>query len=238
MAIFNNEQNKNLIEVIKKNNLENNKNNFVITSNGKIYNTITKGKDKNIAYMVNRSTNIYNNNYYNHINNVINYSTKNNKISLDNAEYSYPPQAFHNILKTDVNIENWTYDKDGIIDEDFYKNNYYINNNNAKTLRNKTINNNYIYSPNTSIPYDTEYKIKLQKIPKRSIVSNNINDMKNLNYKYIAPKIHITSDIEPISNYRKLNTIITDSTHTPNFKNIYPNIRSYKKYVKQYNTKK
>ena len=191
--------------------------------------------------MVNRSTNIYNNNYYNHLNNVVNYPTKNNKVNLDKTEYSYPSQAFHNILKTDVNMEYWTYDKDGIIDEDFYKNNYYINSNNAKFLRNKniTINNNYLYNPNISIPFEnSEYKIKLQKMPKGNILSNNVIDNKNVNYKYIIPKIHNTSDIEPITNYRKLNTIINDSTHIPIFKNIYPNIRRYKKYVKQFNTKK
>ena len=147
MTINNSEQNKNLIKIIKKNNLEKNKNNFVITSNGKVYDAIIKGKDKNMSFMVNRSTNIYNNNYYNHLNNVVNYPTKNNKVNLDKTEYSYPSQAFHNILKTNVNMEYWTYDKDGIIDEDFYKNNYYINSNNTKFLRNKniTINNNYIY---------------------------------------------------------------------------------------------
>ena len=240
VAIFN-EQNKNLIEIIKKNNLEN-KNNFVITSNGKIYDTITKGKDKNMAYIVNRSVNINNNNYFNHMNNVVNYPTKNNKVNIDKAEYTYPGQPFHNIQKTDVNMEYWTYDKDGIIGEDFYKNNYYINNSNVKTLRNKNknmnVNNNFIYNPNTSIPFDnTEYKIKLQKIPKRPTVSNNLNDIKSLNYKFVAPKIHNTSDMEPITNYRKLITITTDSTHTPVLKNIYPNIRSYKKYVKLNNTK-
>ena len=77
----------------------------------------------------------------------------------------------------------------------------------------------------------------MQKIPKRPTVSNNLNDIKSLNYKFVAPKIHNTSDMEPITNYRKLITITTDSTHTPVLKNIYPNIRSYKKYVKLNNTK-
>ena len=243
MGIFS-DYNKNLLEIIRNNNImttnkktyneiySNNQVNYLFNSNEKIFDTY---KDNNINYMTNRSINL--NDYY-----------TNNKVILDNNDYLFTNQSLnsHNFNKTETNLDIWTYDREKTEVKllNNLNNNYFINDN-KRSLRSKNINiinNNASTANNNNVaPFDRiDYKIKLQKMQntkKSGVLSNNINENKNIitisndNYRYIIPK----TKIEPIVNYNKLNTIVTESTHSPYINTNISNIRNYKKFIKQYN---
>ena len=244
-----NDYNENLFNIIiKSNNIYNtnnennekeinNKNNYLLNSNDMIYDASTKNKDKNIKII---------NNCYNTINNnKINNSSKNNTVLIDKDDYIY--QNVRNVAKTEVNLDIWSYDKDKINkNENNLKNKYYINNNDTRTLRTKNLNiiSNFISNINPNMPmlYDNiDHKIKLQKMQKRNTVNGNgksIIKVTDENYKYIIPKTHKTSDIEYIDNYKKANTIASESTRFPIIKNNNYVNRNHKKFIKKYEIKK
>ena len=143
-------------------------------------------------------------------------------------------------------MDIWNYDRekrnDMIVNN--LNENYFMNDN-SRNIKGKNINimNNYISSTNNKssiVPFENmDYKIKLQKMQKKNIISNNINENKNIkifndNYKYIVPKTHNISDIEPLVDYRKLNTIVTESIHSPFIQNNLTNHRNYKKFIRIY----
>ena len=246
----NNDNYKNLYDILRKKNTVskkiynlidttniNNKNNDYLLNSDEIFSTFNKG---NINYLTNRNQNIINN-YYNNINinNGFNNSSKNNKIIIDNDDYLN--QNFHNISKTDANLDNWTYNIN-MLNGKVLKNKFDIkDNNNKRTIIGKNNNNinNYI---NSAKPISTienlEHKIKLQKLQKRNNLSNNISNNKNYikkwneNYKYVIPKSHYTENFE---NYNKLN--ISNNSYSPFLNTNYPNQKNYKKFIKQYNVK-
>ena len=241
-----NDYNENLLDVIRKNNTINkklysskeinNNNNYLFNSNDMFYNSSNKNKNKNIE-IINKSNKILNN-YYN---NELNTSSKNNKALIDKNNYPY--QNLHNIAKTEVNLDIWTYDKDRINeDKNILNNQYFINNNDTRALRGKNVNiiNSFISNTNPVVPLENiDYKIKLQKIQKRNTLTNkNIIKITDDNYKYIIPKTHKTSNLESFENNRRFNTLANESMHTPIIKNTNYANRNYKKYIKRYDVKK
>ena len=249
--------NKKLIDKLKKKNtnLYNNKNiyinlidsnnriiknNYTIKSNDIMYEPIMRNKDKNNKNMNNRSINIvddyYNSDYNNLNSHTINNSSKLN--TLINNKYSNS----HNAAKTEINMDLWDFNKTKSEEENMFKNKYYNNN---QRIRGKNINNinNYIVRPNTVESFDNiDYKIKLQKIQKKK---TNISDTKIVmkndeleNVKYINPKSYNITNIEPYGNYKRFNSIITDTSHSPIIRQNNSNMRNYKKFVKQYNNDK
>ena len=249
--------NKKLIDKLKKKNtnLYNNKNiyinlidsnnriiknNYTIKSNDIMYEPIMRNKDKNNKNMNNRSINIvddyYNSDYNNLNSHTINNSSKLN--TLINNKYSNS----HNAAKTEINMDLWDFNKTKSEEENMFKNKYYNNN---QRIRGKNINNinNYIVRPNTLESFDNiDYKIKLQKIQKKK---TNISDTKIVmkndeleNVKYINPKSYNITNIEPYGNYKRFNSIITDTSHSPIIRQNNSNMRNYKKFVKQYNNDK
>ena len=251
MGIFN-DYNKNLLEIIKKKNNvttnkkeynnvidTNNKVNYLFNSNDKIFDT--SKNNNNINYITNRSINL---NYY--------HKSNTNKNFIDKNDYLYyntntnNNKNGQNINRTEVNMDIWNYDRekrnDMIVNN--LNENYFMNDN-SRNIKGKNINimNNYISSTNNKssiVPFENmDYKIKLQKMQKKNIISNNINENKNIkifndNYKYIVPKTHNISNIEPLVNYRKLNTIVTESIHSPFIQNNLTNHRNYKKFIRIY----
>ena len=247
--------NKNLLEIIKKNNsvttnkksydelYSNSQANYLTNFNEKIFDIY---KDNNIInYKINKSINLID--YY-----------KNNKTILDNNDYLYksPNQNVnsHNINQTEINQDVWTYDrkKEDVKILNNLNDNYFISDK-TKNLRSKNfdiINNNVSNINNNNVgPFDNiDYKIKLQKMQKKSgVIQNNINEKKKIitisndNNRYIMPKSPKTNNInniEPIVNYSKLNTIVTDGTDSSLIKANISNTRNYKKFIRQYNAKK
>ena len=250
MGIFS-DYNKNLLEIIRNNNnmttnkkaynaiYSNNQAKYLFNSNEKIFDTY---RDNKINYIANRTINL--NDYY-----------TNNKAILDNNDYLYTNQSrnSHNFNKTEANLDIWTYDREKtevkIINN--LNNNYFMNDN-TRSLRSKNINiinNNASNANNNSVgPFDRiDYKIKLQKMQnakKSSVLPNNINENKNIitisndNYRYNIPKTNNINNIEPIANYNKFNTIVTEGTYSPLINANILDFRNYKKFVKQYNAKK
>ena len=53
-----------------------------------------------------------------------------------------------------------------------------------------------------------------------------------------SPKTNNINNIEPIVNYSKLNTIVTDGHDSSMIKANISNLRNYKKFIRQYNAKK
>ena len=234
ISIFN-ECNKNLLDMLRKKNIVNKKT-FTIEEPPNF-------NYKNLNYIPNRNRNIIPNTFNNNLLN--SYSITNNKEIIDNYDYIPSTQKIHN---TEVNLGAWTYNNERLnTEKNNLKNNYYINTN-PKNLRGKNANfyNYYISNPNTITSYDNlDYKIKLQRLQKKNNIPNNnieINNnsvkVGNENYRYIIPKSHITSNIENYANYQKFNTINNESTYSPLNKTNYANLRNYKKFVKQYNSKK
>ena len=247
--------NKNLLEIIKKNNsvttnkksydelYSNSQANYLTNFNEKIFDIY---KDNNIInYKINKSINLID--YY-----------KNNKTILDNNDYLYksPNQNVnsHNINQTEINQDVWTYDrkKEDVKILNNLNDNYFISDK-TKNLRSKNfdiINNNMSNINNNNVgPFDNiDYKIKLQKMQKKSgVIQNNINEKKKIitisndNNRYIMPKSPKTNNInniEPIVNYSKLNTIVTDGHDSSMIKANISNLRNYKKFIRQYNAKK
>ena len=231
IAIFN-EYNKNLLDMFRKKSTINKK--APTTAESPNFNF------KNTISMPNRNRNTTHNSINNYILNSC--TLKNNNDFFNNYDYITSNQINHNLANTEINLGMWTYDNERLNTD---QNNYYINSN-SKNLRTKNTNfyNNYILSPNPLASYDNlDYKIKLQRLQKKNnILNNNIefnnNSAKvgNENYRNLIPKSNITTNIDNYGNYRKLNTI--ECTYSPISKSNYPNLRNYKKFVKQYNAKK
>ena len=255
-----NDNNKKLLDLLRKKNasLHNNKN---------IYSSLNETMKNNINYnwkqnemmiepiiknnrtTTNRSINSINNYTYNELdNNYINNSTHYNYILAND----YPNT--HNILKTDVNMDVWSYNKGRIEDENIFKNKYFIINNNPKINRGKNLNsiNNYIIRPNNDIEMfnnmdNIDHKIKLQKMQKRksnNIIDNNKNnniktvELENYNKNIVHKSINI--GMNNIEDNSKIMNIINDNYNynSPLNSQNNSNVKNYKKFVKQYNNVK
>ena len=246
-------QNKKLIEKLKNKKISNkniynlndsnNKNNYTIKSNEVIFDSSHKNKEKNIRYANNKSIHIINNNtIINNINNInkSQITTKHIKSLNGNNNDGYIFKNIHNIIKTNVNKNLWSYDNEKTFNnENLYNNKYLINVNSPRNISRKNINifssSNFINKGKSLLLFDNiEHKPKLNKIKK---INSNAN-IEDENIKLIVPKIHNTTNIKSLGNYNKLNTIVTDSTHSPLTNKNLQNIRNYKKFVKQYDVEK
>ena len=243
-----NNDNKKLIEKLKKKKLNikkiynlndsSYKNDYSIKSNEIIFDIPNKTKEKNKKYFNNKSNHIIKN-YYNNINNLTytqNNTTKHGKVSIDNKNDDYIFRNTHNIMKTNINKNIWSYEnKKSFNDENIFNNHYSIYTCSPKNLGEKNINifnNNKIITKGKSLKsFDNiENKPKLHRIKK---INSNINFDKE-KYKNLVPRTHNTTSLESFGNFKKLNTIVTDSTHSTLANKNFENIRNYKKFVKQY----
>ena len=215
-------------------------NNYFLNSDNLTFNLTNKN---NINYLTNRNQNIINNyynNFNNNSNNIINHSSKNNKAIIDNNDNFYP--IVHNIIKTDGNMDNWTYDINILNEEQNILNNKYDFKDNKKIIIGKNVNanniNNYINNAKPISNIDNlEHKIKLQRLQKRNFMSYNLNDKNkylkkgNEIYKLNIPKAHyIRSNIDYFENNNRSNTI--ENSYSPLLKYNIPNQRHYKKVIK------
>jgi len=239
-SITENNEKYNLVDIMKNNNNNNNiynltevnnKENYLYKSNDTLFKIPRKYKEKKIKYS-HKSTNTINN-YLEKENNMNDKSFKNAlKISKRYAGKSdYSLKNLHNFTKTDVNMDIFDYDKNKIPNfENIMINHYFINNKHPKTLRSKKYNfinnSNYLkYKEKSPMSLDNitnEDYNNFIKMNNNNYEINNNNTLKNgrsENYKYIMPINHNV----PFIKYRKLNTIVTDRTHTPLVDKNYPN---------------
>ena len=209
------------------NSIDPNKRIYTFRTNDMVFNNSKKSKDNNMKYISSKNNNnIYFERNYNTIDNKSSYINNNtserphnNYNRLGKNDYIY--QNLHNVVKTDGNMDLWSYDNERIInDNNILKNNYINNNQRYKKVEN--INN-----------FDNiNYREKLQKLQmKNYIINNKENDNKNM--KYIIPTD--TNTVDSL-NYRKIHPIRSDKMRTPmtkqNTNN--KNIIEFKQYVKHY----
>ena len=211
----------------------NNKNMFTFKTNDAVFNNSKKSKENNIKYISTKN----NNNFYldkNFYNDTITKSLNNNTIaqvsniskSLDKSNYAY--QNMHNIVKTDGDINLWTYENNPryLNTNNIIVNNY-VNNNNHRTIRKDDFN----YS-NNKINYDNiDYKMKFQKLNLKNYAVKS-NEDKNI--KYIPQTVNDTNTLDLINNYRRINTITSDNMRMTDNKQNYKNMMNFKQYVKYY----
>ena len=253
------DDNKKLLDFLKKKNLSlynnkniynslnetmKNKNNYLLKQNEIIFDPSIKNNNRNT---INKSINLANNyNNYNFIdlgNNTLNHPSQyNNSIS---NKYS----NIHNLVKSDSNMDGWSYNKGRIENQNICINKRYkINNNNPMIIRGKNLTiNNYIVRPNINIETfeNIDHKIKLQKMQKRKpnncLDDNNKKNLKSMEYennnkKKIPNNYNIgNNNIKPLENYKKIISVISDTTNSPVNKQNDSNFKKYKKFVKQYN---
>ena len=211
----------------------NNKNMFTFKTNDVVFNNSKKSKENNIKYISTKN----NNNFYldkNFYNDTITKSLNNNTIaqlsniskSLDKSNYAY--QNMYNIVKTDGDINLWTYENNPryLNTNNIIVNNY-VNNNNHRTIRKDDFN----YS-NNKINYDNiDYKMKFQKLNLKNYAVKS-NEDKNI--KYIPQTVNDTNTLDLINNYRRINTITSDNMRMTDNKQNYKNMMNFKQYVKYY----
>ena len=211
----------------------NNKNMFTFKTNDVVFNNSKKSKENNIKYISTKN----NNNFYldkNFYNDTITKSLNNNTISqvsnisksLDKSNYAY--QNMHNIVKTDGDINLWTYENNPryLNTNNIIVNNY-VNNNNHRTIRKDDFN----YS-NNKINYDNiDYKMKFQKLNLKNYAVKS-NEDKNI--KYIPQTVNDTNTLDLLNNYRRINTITSDNMRMTDNKQNYKNMMNFKQYVKYY----
>ena len=210
----------------------NNKNMFTFKTNDVVFNNSKKSKENNIKYISTKN----NNNFYldkNFYNDTITKSLNNNTIaqvsniskSLDKSNYAY--QNMHNIVKTDGDINLWTYENNPryLNTNNIIVNNYV--NNNHRTIRKDDFN---YY--NNKINYDNiDYKMKFQKLNLKNYAVKS-NEDKNI--KYIPQTVNDTNTLDLLNNYRRINTITSDNMRMTDNKQNYKNMMNFKQYVKYY----
>ena len=211
----------------------NNKNMFTFKTNDVVFNNSKKSKENNIKYISTKN----NNNFYldkSFYNDTITKSLNNNTISqvsnisksLDKSNYAY--QNMHNIVKTDGDINLWTYENNPrYLNTNNIIINNYVNNNNHRAIRKDDFN----YS-NNKINYDNiDYKMKFQKLNLKNYA---IKSNEDKNIKYIPQTVNDTNTLDLLNNYRRINTITSDNMRMTDNKQNYKNMMNFKQYVKYY----
>ena len=206
----------------------NNKKMYTFKTTDIIFNNSKKSKDNNIKYISSKNNNniYFDKNFYN---NPITKSLNNNTItqvsniskSLDKSNYPYPN---HNIVKTDGNIDLWSYDNLKYLNSNNIIVNNYVNNNNQRILRKDD----YNYTSNKNNYENNDYKMKIHNLQLKNYVVN------NKNIKYVPQTMNDANILDSFNNYRRINTITTDSIRTPDNKQNHKNMMNYKQYVKHY----
>ena len=206
----------------------NNKKMYTFKTTDIIFNNSKKSKDNNIKYISSKNNNniYFDKNFYN---NPITKSLNNNTItqvsniskSLDKSNYPYPN---HNIVKTDGNIDLWSYDNLKYLNSNNIIVNNYVNNNNQRFLRKDD----YNYTSNKNNYENNDYKMKIHNLQLKNYVVN------NKNMKYVPQTMNDANILDSFNNYRRINTITTDSIRTPDNKQNHKNMMNYKQYVKHY----
>ena len=218
---------------IYNSNVPNNKSMFTFKTNDVIFNNSKKNKENNIKYISTKN----NNNFYfdkNFYNDTITKSLNNNTIaqvsniskSLDKSNYAY--QNMHNIIKTDGDINLWTYENNPryLNSNNIIVNNY-VNNNNHRTIKKDDFN----YS-NNKINYDNiDYKMKFQKL---NLKNYGVKSNEDKNIKYIPQTVNDTNTLDLLNNYRRINTITSDNMRMADNKQNFKNMMNFKQYVKYY----
>ena len=252
LFIFNNEsKNENnekyiLVDNIKNNNDNNkiynlteanNKENYLHKSNDILFDLPDKYKAKKIKYS-HKSINTINN-YLKKDNNmkdkIFNNALKINKGNEEKSDYSL--KNLYNFTKTDVNMNIFGYAQNKMPNlENTMINHNLISNKHPKKLRNKKYNlinnSNYLKNKEKSLLSidnitNEDCNNNFNKVNNKNYEINNNNNLKNgerENFKYIVPINHNL----PFTNFRKLNTIVTDRTHASLIDENYPNIIEHK----------
>ena len=217
------------------NSIDNNRNVYTSRTNDIVFNNTKKHKDNNMVYISNKknNNNIYIDNNYNSINKTLETDSNiiikpannfNNFTSIDKSNEIY--RKMHNIVKTDGNMDVWSYDKERIFNDNNIMENNFINN--QRTVRISNINN-----YNNNINFDKiDYKTKLEKLQLKNYINNINKNNDNKNMKYIIPNESNTIDIS--NNYRRINPISNNFFKTPDNKQDYKNLINYKLYKKHY----
>ena len=208
----------------------NNKKMYTFKTSDIIFNNSKKNKDNNIKYISNKNnTNFYfDKNFYNgpmtkSLNNNTIVQISNISKSLDKSNYAYQN---NNIIKTDDNIDLWSYDNLKYLNSNNIIANDYVNNNNQRIIRKDPYN--YSINNNKNNLENTDYKMKIQKLQLKNYVVN------NKNIKYIPKTMNDGNILYSFNNYRRINTITSDSIRTPDTKQNYKNMMNHKQYVKHY----
>ena len=221
----------NSIEVNKK------MNNF--KTNDIVFNNSKKNKDNNIKYISSKNNNnfYYNNNSLNknNINNNLMIQSSNLSKSIDNINSINTPnyiyQNMHNIIKTDGNMDVWSYDDERLLTTT-NNNNVYGDNYIKKEPRNIIIED--INYANNNMYFDNmNYKTKLQKYQMKNYLINN-KENTNKNLKFNLQNINDNNTFDSFNNYCGINSLTSNVMRTPESKQNYKNIINYKQYVKHY----
>ena len=211
------------------NSIDPNKRIYTFRTNDMAFDNSKKNKDNNMKYITSKinNNNIYFERNYNTIDNKSEYISNNNNTTsrvqnnynrLAKPDYIY--QNMHSVVKTDGNMDLWSYDNERIVnDNKVIKNNYVNNSQRAKKAEN--INNLNIFE-------NLNYRERIQKLQMKSYISNNKeNDNKNM--RYIIQ--NYTNTVNSI-NYGKIHPVISTPETKQNTNN--KNIINYKHYIKQY----
>ena len=142
--------------------------------------------------------------------------------SLDKSNYAYQN---HNIVKTDGNMDLWSDDNLNYLNNNNIIVNNYVNKSNRQRIIKKD---DYNYSNNKNNYENNDYKMKMHNLQLKNYAVNN----KNL--KYIPQTMKDDNILDSLNNYRRINTITSDSLRTPDNKQNYKNIVDYKPYIKHY----
>ena len=163
---------------------------------------------------------------------IFNNALKINKGNEEKSDYSL--KNLYNFTKTDVNMNIFGYAQNKMPNlENTMINHYLISNKHQKNLKSKKYNfinnSNYLkYKEKLLLSVDNitneDYNNNFNKVNNKNYeINNNNNNLKNgerENFKYIVPINHNL----PFTNFRKLNTIVTDRTHASLIDNNYPSI--------------
>ena len=210
---------------------------YKLKANDIIFNNNLKNKDNNMKYIINKNNNnnvayyerfntsIDNNsiNNYNISNSVIDNTTNNYK-NIDKSNYFY--QNIHNALKTDINMDLWSYVEERNVNNNRTKYNN-INKNIPRIIRDENINN---YNNKNSFD-NTDYSTKLKKFQVKGYANNNIGNISKT-MKYIIP--NNSNTIDSINTHTRINPIVIDNMNNPITKQNYKNMIKYKQYIKYY----
>ena len=242
---INNLTNNNIISKTtrNRNSINNNKNinlknlNINIINNNGFNHSI-----KNNKYVIDYNKNL-NNRINTLYNSIISHSTINNKALIDNNKYnfSFRYKNIGNTLPKEMNLNVCKLRRDKINNDENKPNSKYFtyNTNSPEILKEKSnsifSNSNFIFKGKSFFSNDGS-KIKLLKKKKNycKINDNCIKNKENEKYKYASIKNMYNININPFRSNKTLNTIVTDISHSPFSCKFYPNIKKYKKFVKQY----
>ena len=210
------------------NSIDPNKRIYTFRTNDMAFDNSKKNTDNNMKYITSKiNNNIYFERNYNTIDNKSEYINNNNNTTsrvqnnynrLAKPDYFY--QNMRSVVKTDGNMDLWSYDNERIVnDNKVIKNNYVNNSQRAKKAEN--INNLNTFE-------NLNYRERIQKLQIKSYISNNKeNDNKNMIYI-----IHNHTNTVNSINYGKIHPVISTPETKQNTNN--KNIINYKHYIKQY----